>query len=64
MIVTPKTHKIVMQEQDASCPHEKLCDNMVRAQFIVPSQKHKSCRGLIHQARNKDGSDKSDPCKN
>ena len=37
-IVTQKVNKMVMQGHDASCPQEKLGNNIVRAQFIVPLQ--------------------------
>ena len=37
-IVTQKVHKIIMSGHDASYPKEKLGNNIVRAQFIVPLQ--------------------------
>ena len=38
IIVTQKANKMVMQGHDVSCPQEKLGNNIVRAQFIVPLQ--------------------------
>jgi hypothetical protein len=35
MITTQKVNKV---GHDASCPQEKLSNNMARAQFIVPLQ--------------------------
>jgi len=38
IIVTQKVNKMVMWGHDASCPEEKLDNNIVRAQFIVHLQ--------------------------
>lgn len=38
VIITQKVNKMVMWRHDASCPQEKLSNNMARAQFIVPLQ--------------------------
>jgi len=47
MIVTQKVHKIVMYGHDASCPQEKLGNNMARAQFIVPLQHNYNQKVII-----------------
>ena len=39
MIVNQRVNKMVMGH-DASCTQEKSCNNMTRAQFIVPLQLH------------------------
>ena len=62
MIVTQKANKMVMQGHDASCPQEKLGNNMARAQFlsacghaqagIVPLQKIIEIQKLKFTKRN------------
>ena len=39
---------MVMQGHDASCPQEKLGNNIVRAQFIVPLQRNCSQKTIVY----------------
>jgi len=49
MIVTKKVNKMVIYKgHDASCPQEKLDNNMARAQFIVPLQHNYSQKVIIY----------------